>query len=124
LLGILGIEERKDSNMLFDPRWDAKAKAEPWREVLLDAADLIDRIGWCQHTLCDDKGRVCAAEALMRVTYCAHDVATYNIAMARLSDFVTFGMHSMAVLAWNDAADRTAAEVADGMRACAARTTS
>ena len=102
--------------MLFDPRWD-KAKAEPWRQVLLDAADLIDRIGWCQHTECDHNGRVCAAEALMRVA--AHDVTTYAVAMTHLSCFVA---SPKTVPEWNDAEGRTAAEVTDGMRACAART--
>lgn len=77
--------------MLFDPKWDAEIKTEPWRQLLLDAADLIDRIGWCQHTPRDDNGRVCAAEALRRVAYAGHDVATYAVAMSHLSDFVTSG---------------------------------
>ncbi len=106
--------------MLFNPKWDAEDKAEAWRQVLLHAADLIDRTGWCQHAECDDNGRVCAAEALMRVAYATHDVAaTYSFAMSRLSYFVTCGQHSLAVIEWNDAKDRTAAEVTSTMRACA-----
>ncbi len=106
--------------MLFNPNWDARGKPEAWRYVLLHAADLIDRIGWCQHTECDDEGRVCAAEALMRVAYATHDMAnTYSFAMSRLSYFVTSGRHSLAIIAWNDAEDRTAAEVTGAMRACA-----
>ena len=106
--------------MLFNQKWDAKLRAEPWRQVLLHAADLIDRIGWCQHTECDDKGRVCAAEALMRVAYATHDMAsTYSFAICRLSYFVTSGRQSGAAIAWNDAEGRTAAEVTGAMRACA-----
>ena len=105
--------------MLFNTKWDARLKAEPWRQVLLDAADYIDRIGWCQHALRDDKGGVCAAEALTSVAYTVHDIATYAEATTRLSIFVTSGAHSMAVVEWNDDERRTAAEVTDAMRACA-----
>jgi uncharacterized protein (UPF0371 family) len=105
--------------MLFDPKWDAKLRTELWRQVLLDAADYIDRVGWCQHSLRDDNGRVCAAEALMTVGYTAHDVATYAAAMTALSNFVTSGEHSMALVKWNDDERRTAAEVTCTMRACA-----
>ena len=100
--------------MLLDTKWDGKLT---WREVLLDAADYIDRIGWCQHARRDDEGRVCAAEALMSVV--VHDVATYAEAITRLSIFVTAGEHSMAVLEWNDDEGRTASEVTGAMRACA-----
>jgi hypothetical protein len=96
-----------------------KVTIEPWRQVLLDAADYIDRVGWCQHTLREDGGRVCAAEALMTVAYAAHDVATYEGAMICLSSFVTSGKHSMAVVKWNDDQGRTAAEVTGAMRASA-----
>ncbi len=107
--------------LLSVPKWDAKLKAEPWRQVLRDAADLIDRIGWCQHTLRDRNGRVCAAEALMRVAYATHDpAATYAVAMIRLSDFVASGeQFPQAVLDWNDAEERTAGDVTGTMRACA-----
>ena len=74
--------------MLFNPKWDAGGKAELWFEVMLHAGDLIDRVGWCQHTECEQNGRVCAAEALNRVA--AHDVAAYAVAMTRLLDFVAF----------------------------------
>ena len=69
---MLGIEAGR-VDMMSDPKWDAKVEAERWRQLLMDAADLIDRIGWCQYTLRDGKGRVCAAEALMSVTYAAYD---------------------------------------------------
>lgn len=106
--------------LLSDPKWHAKVKAEPWRQVLLDAADLIDRIGWCQHRLRDHNGRVCAAEALMKVAYAIHDPATYAVAMTRLSDFVASAeQFPLAVLDWNDAEERTAGEVTGTMRACA-----
>jgi hypothetical protein len=37
---------------------------EPWRQVLLDAADLIDRHGWCQKTAQNAKGNICAKQAI------------------------------------------------------------
>jgi hypothetical protein len=104
--------------MLFDPNWDRKFKAEPWRLLLLEAADLIDHIGWCQRILSDENGRVCAAEALMRVAY-AYDVGTDAEVMSRLANFVSAEEHSMAVVKWNDDESRTAAEVTGAMRACA-----
>ena len=105
--------------MLFDTKWAAKLRVEPWRRVLLDAADFIDRNGWCQHTLHDDKGHVCAAEALRTVAYTAHDMGSYAGAMTRLSKFVTPGEHSVAVVKWNDDDSRTATEVTGAMRVCA-----
>ena len=87
--------------------------------MLLDAADFIDRVGWCQHTLLDGAGRVCAAEALRSVVFAAYDVPTYTAAMNRLSNFVTHDEHSMAVVKWNDDEGRTTAEVTSAMRACA-----
>ncbi len=100
--------------MLCDPKWNAKVNAEPWRQVLLSAANLIERIGWCQHTERDSKGRVCASEALMRVA--ADDVASYALAVTRLSDFVAA---PMSVPEWNDVEGRTATEVKNAMRICA-----
>jgi hypothetical protein len=102
--------------MLFDTKWDAKLTTEPWRQVLLDAANYIDLVGWCQHTMRDDNGRVCAAEALMTVAQTGHD---YAGAVTSLSNFVTSGEHSMAVVKWNDDEGCTAAQVTGAMRACA-----
>lgn len=100
--------------MLSDLKWDAEGKTVPWRQVLLDAADLIDRIGWCQHTECDHNGRVCTAEALMRVA--GDDVASYAVAMNNLSEFVA---SPLTVPEWNDAECRRAAQVTGSLRACA-----
>lgn len=37
---------------------------EPWRKLLLDAAERIELRGWCQHNECDGRGRVCILGAI------------------------------------------------------------
>lgn len=41
---------------------------EPWRQVLLDAAQRIRERGWCRGTVCDSKGRNCAIGAIHKYT--------------------------------------------------------
>ncbi len=34
--------------MLYNPDLQAKVKHEPWQEILIEVADLLEREGWCQ----------------------------------------------------------------------------
>ena len=60
--------------MLFDPqKWvmpeipEAEPENEPWRKLLLDAANLIERKGWCRNDL-QSHGRYCTVGALLKVS--------------------------------------------------------
>jgi hypothetical protein len=53
--------------MLYDPKWEVEApveiKLEPWQEILLKAADLLERKGWCQNQF-ERLGSHCAVGAI------------------------------------------------------------
>ena len=58
--------------MLFDPqKWvmpqipEVEPKNVPWRKLLLDAADLIEKKGWCRNAL-HSHGRYCVVGALLK----------------------------------------------------------
>lgn len=57
--------------MLYDKRWSktvAPVVLEPWRVLLLKAARILERDGWCRNTLYWRK-RSCAVGALNRAAY-------------------------------------------------------
>ena len=54
--------------MLFDPKWEVEQKtAEPWRQALLEAADIIEQRGHCKGASEDEHGRVCIIGALLHI---------------------------------------------------------
>ena len=48
--------------MLYDPKWNIPLTAS---EVLLKAADILERDGWCKDSLHDGQGRHCVAGAIL-----------------------------------------------------------
>ena len=48
--------------MLYDPKWKIPLTAP---EVLLKAADILERDGWCKYSLNDRQGRHCVAGAII-----------------------------------------------------------
>ena len=53
--------------MLYDPKWNAETETnpdEPWRALLLRAAEVIEERGWTQGSYCDGDGGVCAMGAI------------------------------------------------------------
>lgn len=55
--------------MLYDPKWEVPVEAkpiEPWRKLLLDAADYMESNGFCTGFLENCEGAVCARGALFR----------------------------------------------------------
>ena len=59
--------------MLFDPqKWvmpeipEVEPENEPWRKLLLDAANLIEKRGWCRHHA-QSHGRYCAIGAMSKM---------------------------------------------------------
>jgi hypothetical protein len=85
--------------MLYDPNWElpeTEIKIEPWQQILLDAADLIDTKGWIKGHLHTTNG-FCVVGALQEANRGADGLSGYNEAHARLYQFV--GRNPME---WND----------------------
>lgn len=100
---------------------------EPWRAVLLDAADYIEAHGWTAQTGRDRDGRVCAWIAIDSPTRLDKFPMTPEQRKRRAAgefaeeQFAAFvgvpGPSSIPI--WNDTPGRTAAEVTAALRECA-----
>lgn len=79
---------------------------EPWRQVLLDAADYIETYGWCQHDIRDEQGRVCIVGAMKAVrrdnAVMAFEILSKNLRMLPSR--------------WNDDVHRTKEQVVAKLR--------
>ena len=107
--------------MLYDPKWEVQVETkpiEPWRRILLNAADFMERRGHVKGSLCDDDGRVCVIAAINFVDYGAYhwgiDSDASTIAWDRLCKHI-----GGSPIAFNNSPDRTGAEIIATMRACA-----
>jgi hypothetical protein len=104
--------------MLFDSKWEQKVAIEPWRQVLLDAADYIETHGWSQG-LSRQGSAVCAMEAINSSSL---QPGIAKIALSRFSRAVT-PLHpepdGRDVISWNDHPDQTKWSVVTTMRAVA-----
>jgi ketosteroid isomerase-like protein len=107
--------------MLYTTKWDNRTVVrDRWRQILLEAANLIERGGHCKDVLDDGHGRHCVLGAIYvtqdggRHTREGSDLrATYD-AISHLQDLVGAN-----IPAWNNHPDRTAAEVIRTLRTCA-----
>ena len=97
-------------------RPEADVVTEPWRKVLLDAADYIEAHGLAKNTLCNERGQRCALGAIYESTVYDDGVETPAKigAHRRLTDYL-----GQPISSWNNAKGRTAAEVCDALRSCA-----
>ena len=89
---------------------------EPWRQLLLDAADLIDRQGWWDGTP--------TPRGEQRTLHCIETaisaIGSKQIDMARSEASVNFSNYvSTPSITWNDAPGRTKEEVLAAMRGAA-----
>jgi hypothetical protein len=103
--------------VLYDTKWGNPAVlGDHWRQILLEAADLIERDGHCKDVLDDGQGRHCALGA----TYLSKDGRptrmgrAAHLAITHLQDMVGAN-----VPAWNNHPDRTAEDVIATLRKCA-----
>lgn len=107
--------------MLYDPKWQPKETktAEPWRRVLLAAADIIEQRGHATGCFEDGEGRVCMVGALQHAAYWSGLIQpydkrdTYISAQTKIEIYV--GEH---VPHWNDR--HTGPEAIAALRAAAA----
>lgn len=103
-------------------KFEAPAVTEPWRKVLLDAADYIETHGWCQDYARSGQS-VCLMGAIASVSdgvFCGR--GDQNIRQhSKIGDEAAEKMFAANKgSGWNDAPGRTAAEVCAALRACAA----
>lgn len=107
--------------MLYDKKWDAEVKIEPWRLALLEAADIIEK-GWCRGVF-RDGDKFCAMGALQKVTNFSllticktgEERETYVTAM----QYLTIITGNFDIVDWNDHVAKDASEVAAKMREAA-----
>lgn len=100
--------------MLWDPTKDKTTKPlEPWRRVLLDAADLIDEKGHCQNALERD-GKYCMGGAMERMGSRELSKSDARIAFDRLNEYCGDWF-----VAWNNTEGRTKEEVVAALRGVA-----
>lgn len=96
---------------------------EPWRKVLLDAADHLERYGWCSYAAHEAGKPSCAGLAIYRIGK-EHGIET----QVHLAKFLNLppawnetgdSAYIEALFRWNDTPGRTAAEVIAALRSCA-----
>jgi hypothetical protein len=96
---------------------------EPWRKVLLDAADYIDAHGWCQNDLYSADGAVCLVGAIKASSGMPiddsrwHDYPNTALSLGKVEKFLRTDRRGAA--GWNDTPGRTAAGVTAALRECA-----
>lgn len=124
--------------MLYDPkRWpmpEVKPKApkvEPWQKLLLEAANLIERKGWCKDSYHDSLGRYCAIGALnmvsgllpqMSVIAGVMNVKGFSVSLPRREAEAKLKMYLHIrgpVENWNDKKGMNGANVIKALRAAA-----
>ena len=107
--------------MLYDKRWDEQlvtVRVAPWRAMLLDAADYIEKHGWTTGQLRRADGSVCALGAIRAVARrkAYRGTSIQEQAVGEMNLYL--GCPSIGL--WNDMAPGED-EVCDGLRRCATR---
>jgi hypothetical protein len=91
---------------------------EPWRKALLDAADLIETGGHTKYQY-RSGGSYCAIGALAHVNRVDCWGLQFNISKVKGALELEHHVKSSFIAEWNDAPERTPAEVMGAMRECA-----
>lgn len=124
--------------MLYDPKWappETEIKLEPWRQILLDAAKILETEGWTQGVYHSVGGRHCAVGAISKATdalakgareefdFFATKTVAYTTAkrnlLAEANRWAV--VRTCVVENWNDDVAKSAEEVISTMRKAANR---
>lgn len=115
--------------MLYSPEWEKKdaeiTPREPWREVCLTAADLLEKHGHCKGTVVTRDKHMCLYGALQAAVYglpwielggwaCSATQAqrdAYADASCHVENFVRKHGYLLGAVHWNDAKERKPEEV-------------
>jgi hypothetical protein len=121
--------------MLYDPKWEAETKVtvEPWRQVLLDAAGIIRKYGHVKETLRSEDG-YCIIGAILQAgeddplaLYGGPLEGDKKVASERLASYLARERGAeneqagYTICTWNNAIERTKAEVLAVLEDCARR---
>lgn len=93
--------------MLYDPKWaPPEVKVEPWREILKNAAEIIEREGWTQGSYHKGGGH-CAIGAINKAAMLRKSRAGINLAIDKLHGKLilnrVFSRDKKAdIILWND----------------------
>jgi hypothetical protein len=104
--------------MLFDPNWKAKPKPATDADIYEAAADAIELRGHAKGRLQDEKGGVCLFGALSLVVN-GEAFSGAGRAWTLLKAMEPF-VDAYEAVKWNNAPERTQAEVVGALRAAAA----
>ena len=114
--------------MFVETKREGETTIEPWRKVLLDAADYIEKHGWCQGRIGNAGESVCAVGAMWMafdgtIPKQANWVKDRAVDQAyrAMCNYVMCNYVRSYPAEWNDEPGRTAAEVTAAMRECAAQ---
>lgn len=111
--------------MLYDKNWDARPQVteEPWREIYRRAADLIERHGLAKHIQRDPQGRLCLHGALSVAEtgeiFRSGREFWPQVRRYLESQGVVYPPHREDSAWWNNAPERTQAEVVAALRGAA-----
>jgi hypothetical protein len=101
---------------------ESRVALEPWRQILLAAADYIEKHGWCTHRARDERGRVCAIGGINSVSRgCENRNKISIVARMKFRNYLVDCGYTVypAVSAWNDSYGQTKENVISTMRDCA-----
>jgi len=114
--------------VLYDPKWNpVEVKLEPWQKILLKAADLLERQGWCQEKL-TDRGSHCTIGALQRVAFGTALSSEWDKLSSLVRDSINYKSYMIActnlstaidepsIWDWNDNCETTASLVVSTLR--------
>lgn len=104
--------------MLFDPKWaPTEIKLEPWQEILLRAADILEEHGWVQGQIGYDGEGYCAFGAMIKALATVNHMGLDDAMMKLGNAVATIGSpFDSAIFRWNDREDRTKEQVISKMR--------
>ena len=101
--------------VLYDPKWNIPLTAPG---VLLKAADILERDGWCKYSLNDRQGRHCVAGAIIvAMAGSPGGPALRKEARQLLQEHLPFWPPT--IESWNDLPWRTGNQVVAKLRAAA-----
>lgn len=106
------LEEKSRGTGLQEP-------VAPWRKVLLEAAERIERQGWCQYQFCDQRGRMCVSGAIYQIVRLPRYHGWFLDGFtdtARLAQRIMEENLQCSMAEWNDEEGRTKQQVVDKLR--------
>ena len=98
--------------MFVETKRDGEARiVNEWQQILLDAANLLEAEGWCQHTLMDKENRRCILGAIY------YQSCSQSLQIEAHSRMVKYLGCDVDI--WNDAPGRTKEEAVAALRSAA-----